>query len=117
MGDRVNFVFKTEDNKPAVVMYLHWGYTDRHETLKAALAHARPRWGDESYCTRMIMSHILKDELLNETGYGIYAATPEEIATGYFYTHDAVVVDLTKKEVDGTPFEEYLQQTCDCGCH
>ena len=45
MGDRVNFVFVTDENQPAVVLYLHWGYTDRMETLQAALAHARPRWG------------------------------------------------------------------------
>ena len=64
----------------------------------------------------MIISHILKDELLDETGYGIYAAAPVDVGDGFYYTPDAVFIDLTKKEVDGVPFEKYIQMKCNCGC-
>jgi hypothetical protein len=105
MGDRVNIVLKDGDERPAVVIYLHWGYTDRYVILASAINHAKPRWFDPSYCTRMIISDILKDKLMDETGQGIFAATMAEISTGYFYTNDYVVVDLANRtvDVDGTP--------------
>lgn len=112
MGDRVNIVLQDGD-RPAVVVYLHWGYTDRYPVLAQAIAHARPRWNDPSYCARMIISSIIKDDGIdNETNIGIYSATLDEMATGDFYTPDYVVVDLVKRtiNVEGTdvPFDTFV---------
>lgn len=112
MGDRVNIVLKDGDDRAAVVIYLHWGYTDRYPILAQAIAHAQPRWGDSSYCARMIISSIIKDDgINNETGIGIFSATMDEITSGNFYTPDYVVVDLANNtvNVEGTfiPFDVF----------
>ena len=96
MGDRVNFVLK--DNDMAIVLYSHWGYTDRHTELADAVRHARPRWGDSSYCARMIISHLLKDDIDKEDGFGLYAMPMSQLPN---YTGDpCVVVDLVAQTVD-----------------
>lgn len=109
MGDRVNFAFSRGEDKPAVVLYSHWGYTSRYADLAAAIAHAKPRWGDPDYCTRMIISHLLKEQISSELHYGIYAATLEEVRSGRIYTDEYVIVNLIDKTVnrDGleVPFE------------
>lgn len=78
MGARINYIFK--DSEPAVgepysyvVLYSHWGETDWKTDIAAALDHARPRWSDDSYCTRMIISYLIQDQLLDQHGFGIYA--------------------------------------------
>ena len=107
MGDRVNFVFKDGLDKPVLVLYSHWGRTDRHVTLAAAINHAEPRWSDPSYCARMIISHLLSDDLMSETGFGLYA---DDGSTAYQEEH--VIVDLQAMTVDvegvQLPFSKYV---------
>jgi hypothetical protein len=38
-----------------------------------ALQHAKPRLGDSSYGARMIISYLMQDSIMEETGFGIYA--------------------------------------------
>ena len=113
MGDRVNFVFRAKEDNPVVVLYSHWGYTDRYQTLAAAIEHAKPRWGDESYCTRMIVSHIIKDDIDGELHYGLYATTMEQLHADSYFTQDHVLVDLIQQVVfvDGIeiPFSTFIQ--------
>ena len=71
MGARCTFVFKTSEDH-AVALYSHWGEDSMYPDLAAALEHARPRWNDESYATRMVISHLLQHNILDETGFGIY---------------------------------------------
>ena len=73
MGARINFVFKDREDKPAVVLYSHWGQDEWQRDLAMALDHARPRWSDESYVTRMIISYLIQDQLLDQHGFGIYS--------------------------------------------
>ena len=51
--------------------------------LEAAFAHARPRQGDYSYWTRMVISYLINDAgaILDETGFGIFAITRDEMNT------------------------------------
>ena len=51
-----------------------------NEVLAAALQHAMPRiqMNDIPYATRMAISHIIRDSVLEETGYGIYAMDPKD---------------------------------------
>lgn len=96
MGARCNFVFKQSEDM-AVVLYSHWDEDYMHEVLAAALQHAKPRleMGDVAYATRMAISHIIKDSILDETGYGIYAADPSDQG---FMDHP-ITIDLTDMTV------------------
>ena len=78
MGARINFVFKDTDpalGEPSsyVVLYSHWGQDSWQPDIAAALLHSRARWTDSSYATRMIISYLMQDSVLDETGFGIYA--------------------------------------------
>jgi len=100
MGARINFVFK--DSEPAigepsssVVLYSHWGQDSWQPDLAMALQHAKPRWGDSSYATRMIISYLIQDAVLEETGFGIYAIND----TNYDLGDQTVVIDFVNKTV------------------
>lgn len=90
MGARINFVFD-DGTESLAVLYSHWGEDTWRDDLAGALEHAQPRRGDYSYFTRMVISYLLKDELLLETGYGIYAIKRSEIGDNFDKT---VVLDL-----------------------
>jgi hypothetical protein len=94
MGARCTFVFKQSKNQ-AVALYSHWGEDTMYEDLAAALQHAAPRKGDESYYTRMAVSYLLKDDLLDELHYGLYACNPNDLG---FMDHP-IVIDLTDSTI------------------
>ena len=95
MGARCTFVFKQSEDL-AVALYSHWGEDSMYHDLAAALQHAAPRKGDESYYIRMAISHLIKDSILDETNFGIYACDPSDQA---FMDHP-VTIDLTDGTVD-----------------
>lgn len=113
MGARINFVFK--DTEPAigepsssVVLYSHWGETNWEQDLAMALQHARPRWFDSSYGTRMIISYLMQDQLLDEHGFGIYSIN----GTNYDLGDTTVIIDFINKTVtDRVPvdFDKFVQ--------
>lgn len=94
MGARCTFVFKQSKNQ-AVALYSHWGEDTMYEDLAAALQHAAPRKSDESYYTRMAISYLLQDDLLDELHYGLYACNPNDLG---FMDHP-IVIDLTDNTV------------------
>jgi hypothetical protein len=113
MGARINFVFK--DSEPAVgepaawvVLYSHWGADTWRYDIANAINHAAIRIGvnDTSYGTRMMISYLMSESILDEYGYGIYAINP---STNQFYD-EAIIIDLVNKTVDGTPFPEFIGQ-------
>ena len=70
MGARINYVFKDLDpavGEPTayVVLYSHWGQTDWQPDIAAALTHARVRWNDSSYATRMMISYLIQHSILD----------------------------------------------------
>ena len=95
MGARINFVFKDSEEGPSTVLYSHWGQDSWQTDIAAALEHARPRWSDSSYGTRMIISYLIKDSILDETGFGIYAVNGENYDLG----EQTVVIDFTNQTV------------------
>jgi len=95
MGARINFVFKESDTRPAVVLYSHWGETEWQRDLAMALQHAKPRWIDQTYATRMMISYFMQDCILEETGFGIYAVNDTEYDLG----DSVVVIDFYNKTV------------------
>lgn len=95
MGSRINFVF--DDGTDALtVLYSHYGETTWEEDLSAALHHAMPRQNSEEYFTRMIISYLIKDQLLDETGFGIYAVKRNELSD---FADKVVVLDFVTKTV------------------
>jgi hypothetical protein len=95
MGARINFVFKDSEQGPMVVLYSHWGQTQWETDIAGALEHARPRWFDASYGTRMIISYLMQHEILDEHGFGIYAIAND----GYELGEQTVLIDFTTKTV------------------
>lgn len=95
MGARCTFVFKQSEDL-AVALYSHWGEDSMCQDLAAALNHAAPRKGDTPYYTRMAISYLLKDDLLNELHYGIYACNPNDLG---FMDHP-IVIDMTDNTIE-----------------
>jgi len=95
MGARINFVFQDSESGPMVVLYSHWGETEWQRDLAMALQHAKPRWRDYSYFNRMMISYLIQDSVLDETGFGIYAIT----GTNFDLGETTVVIDITKESV------------------
>jgi len=70
MGDRANFGFR--DSKENIIfLYGHWAGHRMLENLADAVQAAEPRWGDESYATRIAISRLVGDEWTSETGWGL----------------------------------------------
>lgn len=112
MGARINFVFKDSDTaigepSSSVVLYSHWGQDSWQTDLAAALEHAKPRWQDSSYGTRMIISHLIKESILDETGFGIYSIT----GNNYDLGEQTIVVDFTNQTVTdnvSVPWDKFI---------
>jgi hypothetical protein len=96
MGARINFVFKDVEDEAHVVLYSHWGETEWQRDLSMALDHAKPRWSDYAYCTRMVISYLMQDSILEETGFGIYAIT----GTNFDLGETTVVIDIAKETIN-----------------
>jgi hypothetical protein len=96
VGARCNFVFKQSEDY-AVALYSHWDESHMNELLAAALDHALPRlhMGDIPYATRMAISYIIKDSILEETGYGISAMDPSDQG----FLDSPITIDLTDMAV------------------
>ena len=95
MGARCTFIFKQSETE-AVALYSHWGEDSMYEDLAAALRHAAPRSGDQSYYIRMAVSYLLQNSILDETGYGLYACDP---STHAMYADHPIIINLTNNTV------------------
>jgi hypothetical protein len=94
MGARCTFVFKQKEDL-AVALYSHWGEDSMHMDLALALQHAAVRKGDLEYYTRMIVSYLLKDSILEETGFGLYACNP----SNQQWMDHPILIDLTNNTI------------------
>jgi hypothetical protein len=100
MGARINFVFKESIDGPSVVLYSHWGQDSWETDIAGALEHSKPRWNDSSYGTRMMISYLMKDSIMDETGFGIYSIS----GTNYDLGEQTVIIDfINKTVVDNVP--------------
>ena len=94
MGARCTFIFKQSEDQ-AVALYSHWGEDSMHLDLARALAHAAVRKGDTEYYTRMAVSYLLKDSILDETGFGLYACNPNDLG----WADHPILIDLTNNTI------------------
>jgi hypothetical protein len=95
MGDRIVFTIK-QDEDLSVNLYSHWGGYERFVNLARALEAARPRWNDESYCIRIIVSQLIGDQWGEETGFGLWASKEDGMYGG---DHPDITIDLINKTV------------------
>jgi hypothetical protein len=95
MGARCTFVFKQREDL-AVALYSHWGEDSMYGDLARALQHAAVRKGDGEYYTRMAVSYLLKDSIMDETGFGLYACNPN---TALSYMDHPILIDLTTNTI------------------
>jgi hypothetical protein len=70
MGDRANFGFKDRKGD-TIFLYGHWAGHQMLQNLADAVQIAHPRWGDESYATRICISQLVNEEWSSETGWGL----------------------------------------------
>jgi hypothetical protein len=102
MGARCTFVFQ-QSKDLAVALYSHWGEDSMNQDLAQALQHAAPRKGDHSYYTRMAISFLLNQAVMEETGFGLYACNPNDLG---FMDHP-IVIDLINNHIqDDTGIHE-----------
>lgn len=105
MGDRSNIcVLQSRESRAvgghdgAVWMYGHWLGAGAAEVLSEALARGYGRWDDEAYLSRIIFSEMIRESVLDETGYGlsVYPIDNE---------YPILVVDVRAKKVLIVPAE------------
>ena len=94
MGARINFVFK-DGTDSSVVLYSHWGQTEWEHDIAGALQHAKPRWSESAYGTRMMISYLIQNSVMDETGFGIYSVSGDNFDLG----EQTVVIDFVNKTV------------------
>jgi hypothetical protein len=105
MGARVVFNIK-QDEDAFICLYSHWGEESALEDTARAIEKARPRWSDDAYCARIIVSQLIATEWDSETGFGLWVSTEPCIDEAW------VLIDLQKQTVsaiDGThSFEDFV---------
>ena len=95
MGDRAVAGFRDNPETPTIFIYQHWVNGEQSEVLAGALEASRPRWGDDSYATRICLSQIIGENWNGELGYGIYVGGTSH---GADYGH-VLIVDWSRKMV------------------
>jgi hypothetical protein len=90
MGDRANIIVK--DGSEQVCLYTHWGGYGLPEVLRSAFIRGEDRLDDFQYLTRIIFCEMVKDEILETTGFGITV----EVGDG---GDQIIIVDVDAKTV------------------
>jgi hypothetical protein len=122
MGDRANFGFR-QSNGETIVLYGHWAGHDMLGNLASAVEAARSRWTDESYATRICVSHLVGDQWHDTTGWGLtvngildneHKIPLIDWSTGTFSLHEeAPWSESTEYKVRGMQDEPMFTMTLD----
>lgn len=108
MGDRIVYTIKQADGL-SLNLYSHWGGYDRFLDLARALQAAQPRWTDENYAARIIVSQLIGEQWGSETGFGLWASKEDGHYGG---DHQDIVIDIPNKTITdetGThTFEQFI---------
>jgi hypothetical protein len=101
MGDRSVIGIRTS-GESTLYLYSHWGGAEQGQDLASALLAAQPRWGDDWYATRIVVSQIIGNQWDKETGYGL--SVGEFPHPDYDYIYE---VDWDTKMVHKVYLDEY----------
>jgi hypothetical protein len=100
MGMRRNIALDYGEERK-IYLYTHWGAEHLEDVLRDALVRGRSRWDDPPYLARIIFSEMIRDELLDTTGYGIAPYVMDD-------EFPTIEVDFGKQTVGGVPFDEFV---------
>lgn len=105
MGNRAQVQF-IDENRNEVWFYTHWTGHRLEQTVINAMRRGKGRHNDPEYLARIIFSEMIKDEVMDEVGYGIGFQQHGDV-------DKVVIVDCNLKTVtmyDGTeyPFKSFL---------
>ena len=100
MGMRRNIALDY-GNEHRIYLYTHWGAECLEDTLRDALVRGRSRWADPAYLARIIFSEMIKDEVLETTGYGLAPHVMDD-------EYPTIEVDLRHRMVGDQSFEEFV---------
>lgn len=107
MGDRIVYTIKQTDGN-AINLYSHWGGYERYQALAYAIDKARPRWTDETYAARIIISNLIGPLWDSETGFGIWAGNDGGTAGD----HPDIIINLSNNTVEDETgihtFDEFI---------
>jgi hypothetical protein len=92
MGARANVIVKDEQGHK-VYLYTHWYGSELPRMVRNALKRGRGRWDDPPYLTRIIFSEMIKDDLMDTTGFGISSVE------GDGGDYPDVIVDISQQKV------------------
>lgn len=107
MGARTVFSFETEAGE-YIHLYSHWGGETKLRDLANAITYAQPRWDDESYALRIMISRLIGSSWNEETGYGLW--TQHQFEESYepvtvYIRHKLVIVGEMTYD-----FDEFLSK-------
>ncbi|MFA6836965.1 MAG: hypothetical protein WCR04_11260 [Fibrobacteraceae bacterium] len=85
-----------------IYLYSHWDSVQELEkVVKNALRRGVNRWNDRQYLNRIIFSEMIKNDILEETGYGL--------STEIWDGEEVITIDVEKQTVNGISFKEYTK--------
>ena len=109
MGERSNVYITVDEDQPPLVIYSHWGGGTLAPEVHSAILKAEERWGDPSYCCRIIVQNFLNRiaDPESSTGAGL-SFRPDDQDSYYNPIH----VSIPKQEVrignGGWSFKEFV---------
>lgn len=108
MGDRANIVLWYGEEEPQpIYLYSHWDGPEMATIAQDALKRGKPRWGDDVYLGRIIFSQVIKDAVMDETGYGL---SPFESDNSYPHVNINLSTQTVTIQDRKWSFEEYVEE-------
>jgi len=99
MGDRRMAEIKTTDG--SLFIYTHWGGEGLPDLARRAIAFAKGRWQDESYCLRILVDQITVNNRDSQTGAGLMLQPSVE--DEYNNDKPSVIIDIPKQTLQILP--------------
>lgn len=98
MGDRGNIVI-LRNSRPDLYFYTHWSGSDLPNIVANGLKRGEDRWGDDPYLNRVLFCELVKDDVLEETGYGIDTVMGDG-GTEVYVDHENQTVEFEDETYD-----------------
>jgi hypothetical protein len=112
MGDRgsIKMIEHSNDEERAIYFYTHWTGYKLPEIIQSALRRGHDRWEQSSYLNRIIFSEMIKNCVLDTTGYGIsldLIETEYELIEVFVDKQQVKIADVTYN------FKDLANANCD----
>ena len=102
MGER-NCIYLENDG---IYFYSHWDTKeDLMKIVKSALKRGKQRWDDRAYLNRIIFSELIKNEIMELTGYGI---GNDDMGGSVVIT-----INVDNQRINGVAFDTFIEESND----